>query len=86
MTQATPRGVWLGASARLSRPVTLDEPYPHVCRPDATPQAQRRDCAACAEQGPPLRDPNYDAEGYRRLPRADFYARTGGRYPEDARD
>lgn len=40
-----PRGVWLGASARLGYPVPTDQDYPHVCGAGA----QRRDCVACAE-------------------------------------
>lgn len=42
---AAPRGVWLGASLRYGAPCPVSEPYPHVC----TQGAQRRDCAACAE-------------------------------------
>lgn len=49
MTQTIPRGVWLGASVRLGRPVLTVDPYPHVCGTDASPQAQFRDCAACVE-------------------------------------
>ncbi|MEV2241746.1 hypothetical protein [Micromonospora sp. NPDC049891] len=55
---------WLAASAALSRPVTDDEPYPHVCgrRVDGTGTRsgrpvylQRRDCAACAQERPQRR-------------------------------
>lgn len=50
---------WLAASAALGRPVTDDEPYPHVCgrRVNVTNTLsgrpvylQRRDCAACAQE------------------------------------
>ncbi|WP_433530370.1 hypothetical protein ACQPYA_30095 [Micromonospora sp. CA-263727] len=50
---------WLAASVALGRPVTDDEPYPHICRRriDGTHThsgqpvyLQRRDCAACAQE------------------------------------
>ncbi|TCB89263.1 hypothetical protein E0H26_28160 [Micromonospora zingiberis] len=50
---------WLVASAAMGRPVTDDEPYPHVCRHriDATHTQsgrevylQRSACAACAHE------------------------------------
>ncbi|MBL6277502.1 hypothetical protein JMF97_15185 [Micromonospora fiedleri] len=55
---------WLVASAALGRPVTGDEPYPHVCRRriDGTNTRsgravylQRRDCAACVQEYRPPR-------------------------------
>ena len=57
---ATPRGVWLGASHALGRPVPVDEPYPHICGIDivgrmtgARYRLWRRDCGACVEAGRP---------------------------------
>ncbi len=50
---------WLAASTILGRPVTDDEPYPHICRrmlaaADALSgrpvHLLRRDCAACAQE------------------------------------
>jgi len=65
MTQTIPRGVWLGASVRLGRPVSTIDPYPHVCGTDANPQAWRRDCPACAE-GRPLEAAERPAPNLRR--------------------
>lgn len=51
------RGLWMGASRVLGRPVRADEPYPHICQWPLPGQhgrhpirLTRRDCAACAEQ------------------------------------
>jgi len=49
---------WVAASAVLGRPVTDDEPYPHICRQTLTAGTvsgrpvylDRRDCAACARE------------------------------------
>ncbi|WP_341720478.1 hypothetical protein QQG74_12670 [Micromonospora sp. FIMYZ51] len=50
---------WLAASAALGRPVTDDEPYPHICgqqidgtdtRSGRPVYLQWRDCAACAQE------------------------------------
>ncbi|MGK5442667.1 hypothetical protein ACSNN7_12750 [Micromonospora sp. URMC 105] len=50
---------WLVASTVLGRPVTDDEPYPHICgrllaaedsRSGRSVYLLRRDCAACAQE------------------------------------
>lgn len=56
MSADAPRGVWLGASYALGRPVPVDGPYPHVCHVKVIGtvtgvrfRTQQRDCAACAQ-------------------------------------
>ncbi|SCL21132.1 hypothetical protein GA0070615_0001 [Micromonospora aurantiaca] len=53
-----PTGVWLGASHIHGRPVTVDEPYPHICHHrvaiPGTRETERigsRGCAACNTGG-----------------------------------
>lgn len=53
----TRRGLWLGASALLSREVWSDEPYPHVhnARLFSGHRLGGKGCAACMEAvAPPL--------------------------------
>lgn len=50
-----PRGMWLGASYALGRPVPVGEDYPHICHLYVTGwtgtrfKTQPRDCPVCAE-------------------------------------
>lgn len=50
--RTAPSGLWLAASALLGRPVSVDEPYPHVCgwMYPGGERITRRGCAACAER------------------------------------
>lgn len=49
-------GCWIAASRATGRPVSVNEPYPHVCRITITAtvsgrpiRLDRRDCAACTK-------------------------------------
>ncbi|GAA0379342.1 hypothetical protein GCM10009541_22370 [Micromonospora gifhornensis] len=63
---------WLAASAALGRPVTDDEPYPHICgrringtdtRSGRPVYLQRRDCAECAQERHQRRPPRPPQSG-----------------------
>jgi hypothetical protein len=47
--------VWLGASLLLDRPVSVHEPYPHICHykfrsaTGRTVTVERRDCGGCGD-------------------------------------
>lgn len=56
VVRLAPRGIWLGASTALGRPVPVGEPYPHIHYRDIDGHTGRRvtlmpqDCMACPAQ------------------------------------
>ncbi len=53
VVRLAPRGIWLGASTVLGKPVPVGEPYPHIHYRDVAGHTGRQvtlmpqDCAAC---------------------------------------
>lgn len=46
-----PAGIWIAASKVLGRPVSVHDPYPHICRRSRSRHAvEPKACAACAEE------------------------------------